>query len=90
MPLARAALYGQGEDLHIACWPGNMRNTEDLTPILAKEGRSYCVSVSSIMTPNQSPLPPLSPQFSCPATRFYFCGFPNEVSSQHQTADPVP
>jgi len=21
MPLARAALYGQGEDLHIACWP---------------------------------------------------------------------
>ena len=52
MPLTRAALYGQGEDLHIACWPGNMRNTEDLTPILAKEGRSYCVSVSSVMTPN--------------------------------------
>lgn len=52
MPLARAALYGQGEDLHIACWPGNMRNTEDLTPILAKEGRSYCVSVSSVMTPD--------------------------------------
>lgn len=51
MPLARAALYGQGEDLHIACWPGNMRNTEDLTPILAKEGRSYCVSVSAVMTP---------------------------------------
>ena len=52
MPLARAALYGQGEDLHIACWPGNVRNTEDLTPVLAKEGRSYCVSVGSVMTPD--------------------------------------
>jgi nitrilase len=53
MPLTRAALYGQGEDLHIACWPGNMRNTEDLTPVLAKEGRSYCVSVGSVMTPDR-------------------------------------
>jgi nitrilase len=52
MPLTRAALYGQGEDLHVACWPGNMRNTEDLTPVLAKEGRSYCVSVGSVMTPD--------------------------------------
>ena len=51
MPLARAALYGQGEDLHIACWPGSIRNTQDLTPVLAKEGRSYCVSVSAVMTP---------------------------------------
>lgn len=49
MPLSRAALYAQGEDLHIACWPGSKRNTEDLTPVLAKEGRSYCVSVSSLM-----------------------------------------
>ena len=49
MPLSRAALYAQGEDLHIACWPGSDRNTEDLTPVLAKEGRSYCVSVSAIM-----------------------------------------
>ena len=51
MPLSRAALYAQGEDLHIACWPGCLRNTEDLTPVLAKEGRSYCVSVSAIMRP---------------------------------------
>jgi len=49
MPLSRAALYAQGEDLHIACWPGSARNTEDLTPVLAKEGRSYCVSVSALM-----------------------------------------
>ena len=49
MPLSRAALYAQGEDLHIACWPGNRRNTEDLTPVLAKEGRSYVVSVCGVM-----------------------------------------
>jgi len=51
MPLARAALYGQGEDLHVMGWPGSDRNTQDLTPVLAKEGRSYCVSVSAIMRP---------------------------------------
>jgi len=55
MPLSRAALYAQGEDLHIACWPGNARNTEDLTPVLAKEGRSYCVSVSAIMRAQDVP-----------------------------------
>lgn len=52
MPLSRAALYAQGEDLHVACWPGSDRNTADLTPVLAKEGRSYSVSVSAIMRPS--------------------------------------
>lgn len=52
MPLSRAALYAQGEDLHVACWPGSVRNTEDLTPVLAKEGRSYAVSVSAVMRPS--------------------------------------
>ena len=51
MPLSRAALYAQGEDVHVACWPGSERNTADLTPVLAKEGRSYCISVSAIMRP---------------------------------------
>lgn len=55
MPLARAALYGQGEDLHIASWPGSERNTRDLTPVLAKEGRSYVMSVSSLMRPSDFP-----------------------------------
>ena len=49
MPLSRAALYAQGEDLHVACWPGSARNTADLTPVLAKEGRSYVISVSAVM-----------------------------------------
>lgn len=55
MPLSRAALYAQGEDLHVACWPGSLRNTEDITPFLAKEGRSYCVSVSSLMRRDDVP-----------------------------------
>lgn len=48
MPLPRAALYGMGEDLHVALWPGNTRNTEILTRFLAREGRSYVISVSGI------------------------------------------
>jgi len=49
LPLARAALYGQGEDLHVAIWPGNQRNTEDITRHIAREARSYVVSVSGLM-----------------------------------------
>ncbi len=49
LPLARSALYGQGEDLHVAIWPGNLRNTEDITRFIAKESRSYVVSVSGLM-----------------------------------------
>lgn len=49
MPLTRAALYAQGEDLHVAIWPGNKSNTEDLTPMMAKEGRSFVMSVCGLM-----------------------------------------
>ena len=49
MPLARAALYGLGEDLHIAAWPGSVRNTRDITRFMALESRSYVVSVSGLM-----------------------------------------
>jgi nitrilase len=49
MPLARAALYAQGEDLHVALWPGNLRNTEGTTRFLAREGRSYVLAVSGLM-----------------------------------------
>ncbi|MCJ7536005.1 MAG: carbon-nitrogen hydrolase family protein [Anaerolineales bacterium] len=49
MPLARAALYGLGEDLHIAVWPGSSRNTQDITRFMALESRSYVVSVSGLM-----------------------------------------
>ena len=49
MPLSRTALYAQGEDLHIGIWPGNARNTEDITRFIAKEGRSFSVAVSGLM-----------------------------------------
>ena len=49
MPLPRAALYGQGENLHVAVWPGSRRNTEDITRFIARESRSYVVSVSGMM-----------------------------------------
>lgn len=51
MPLARSALYAQGENLHVAVWPGNLHNTEDLTRFIAKESRSYVLSVSGLMRP---------------------------------------
>ena len=49
MPLPRAALYGLGENLHIAVWPGSDHNTKDITRFIARESRSYVVSVSSLM-----------------------------------------
>ena len=49
LPLVRASLYGQGEDLHVAVWPGSQRNTQDITRFIARESRSYVVSVSGLM-----------------------------------------
>jgi nitrilase len=49
MPLARAALYAQGEDLHLAVWPGSLRNTAEITRHMAREGRSYVASVSGLL-----------------------------------------
>jgi nitrilase len=49
MPLARTALYALGENLHIAVWPGSERNTIDITKFIAKESRSFVVSVSGLM-----------------------------------------
>jgi nitrilase len=49
MPLARTTLYAQGENLHVAVWPGNVRNTIDLTRHIALENRMYVISVSGLM-----------------------------------------
>jgi nitrilase len=49
MPLPRATLYGLGEDLHIAIWPGSKRNTVDITRFIAQESRSFVISVSGLM-----------------------------------------
>jgi nitrilase len=55
MPLARAAMYGQGEDLHIAIWPGSIHNTQDITRFIAMESRSYVASVSGLMRKSDFP-----------------------------------
>lgn len=49
MPLPRAALYAQGENLHVAVWPGSDHNTKDITRFIARESRSYVISVSALM-----------------------------------------
>jgi len=56
MPLVRSALYAQGEDLHIALWPGSARNTEDITRFIARESRSFVVSVSGLLNRNEIPV----------------------------------
>lgn len=55
MPLPRAALYGQGENLHIAVWPGSDHNTKDITRFIARESRSFVISVSSLMKKSDFP-----------------------------------
>ncbi|SHG99831.1 carbon-nitrogen hydrolase family protein [Winogradskyella jejuensis] len=55
MPLPRTALYGQGENLHIAVWPGSDHNTKDITRFIARESRSFVVSVSSLMVKSDFP-----------------------------------
>ena len=55
MPLPRAALYGQGETLHVAVWPGALRNTIDLTRHIAREGRLFSASVSGVMRTSDVP-----------------------------------
>lgn len=49
MPLARTALQGLGENLHVAVWPGSDNNTRDITRFIAKESRSFVISVSGLM-----------------------------------------
>ena len=61
MPLPRTALYGLGENLHIAVWPGSDHNTKDITRFIAKESRSFVVSVSSLMS--KSDVPSSTPHF---------------------------
>jgi nitrilase len=49
MPLARSALYAQGEDLHVSVWPGGLHNTKDLPTFIAKESRSYVIAACGLM-----------------------------------------
>lgn len=55
MPLPRAVLYAQGENLHVATWPGGEHNTADITRFIARESRSYVLSASALLTPEHIP-----------------------------------
>ena len=55
MPLPRAALYAQGEDLHVAIWPGGEHNTHDITRFIAKESRSFVISACGLMRKTDFP-----------------------------------
>ncbi|KAA0165658.1 hypothetical protein FNF31_00289 [Cafeteria roenbergensis] len=55
MPLARAALHAQGEDLHVSLWPGSDRNTRDCTRFVALEGRSFVLSASCVLSMRDIP-----------------------------------
>lgn len=54
-PLARQALYEQGEHLHVAVWPGDLDVTENITKFIALEGRVYVASVSGLLRATDIP-----------------------------------
>lgn len=54
-PLARQALYQQGEQLHIATWPGDLDVTQHITQFIAMEGRIYVASVSGLLRSGDIP-----------------------------------
>lgn len=56
MPLARAALHAQGEDVHVALWPGGERLTRNITRFAALEGRSFVISAGGLLRPEDVPL----------------------------------
>ena len=55
MPLARTSLYAQGENLHVAVWPGCRRNTVDITRFVAFESRSFVLSASGLLRKSDIP-----------------------------------
>ena len=55
MPLPRTALHSQGENLHVAVWPGCKRNTIDITRFVALEQRSFVLSVSGLLRKSDIP-----------------------------------
>lgn len=56
MPLVRSSLYAQGENLHVAVWPGAESITQDITRFVARESRSFVLSVSGLMRKEDFPV----------------------------------
>lgn len=55
MPQARHALYAAGEDLHVSVWPGNPRNTADITRFIAIEGRVWSLAACGLLSLSDVP-----------------------------------
>jgi len=55
MPLARFALYADGEELHISVWPGNPSVSTDPARIVAIEGRVWSMNVNGLLTLDDVP-----------------------------------
>ena len=55
MPLARTAMYAQGVQLHVAVWPGSSALTRDISRFIAREGRTYVLSVGGLLRAEQIP-----------------------------------
>ncbi len=55
LPLARHAMYAQGEQVHIAAWPGDLNVTEHISRFVAMEGRVYVVSASGVLRAGDIP-----------------------------------
>jgi nitrilase len=55
MPLARYALYADGEELHVAAWPGSAAQTRDIARFVALEGRVFVVLASGLISGESVP-----------------------------------
>ncbi|MEM7446591.1 MAG: nitrilase-related carbon-nitrogen hydrolase, partial [Pseudomonadota bacterium] len=55
LPLARQALYAQGEQIHIATWPGDLEVTDPISRFVAMEGRVYVISASGVLRASDIP-----------------------------------
>lgn len=72
MPLARAALYAGGAEVHVAAWPGSVGLTGDITRFVAREGRLFVVSVGACYRGDHIPPDfPLRSQMLAHSDRFY-------------------
>jgi len=55
VPSVRHTLYAEGTTLHVASWPGAVRNTIDITRFIAMEGRCYVLSAGTLLRPGDIP-----------------------------------
>jgi nitrilase len=55
MPLARAAMWAQGPEVHIATWPGSTSTSHDISRFVAKEGRVFVISAGAVLRQEHVP-----------------------------------